>query len=91
MKYVRVKFTENEYKTIIKLADVSGAIVSNWVYSKVIQRKKDKELEQFYFFNRMIYLLEIISNDIKKNKYHENNSKVFFYLYLIEQNLSNKL
>ena len=91
MKYVRLKFSEEEYSKIKKKADVSNMILSRYIKSKMVNEKKSEAIQLFYLLNTIICYLEIISIDIKNNNYHENNSKVFFYLYLIEQQLNKRL
>lgn len=91
MKYVRLRFSEEEYSKIKKNANVSNMIVSKYIKNKMIKERKSKDVQLFYFLNTINSWLELISNDIKENKYHENNSKVFFYLYLIEQHLQKYL
>jgi len=91
MNYVRVKFSDEEYLKIKEFADANDLAVNKWLYKKAINSKTNKIIKQFYLFNRIIQLLEIISQDVKNNTYHENSAKLFFYLYLIEQHLQSKL
>ena len=91
MKYVRISLDEDEYLKIKEKAELSNMIVSKYVKSSMLSNKKDKHIQKLYYFNTIIQLLELISDDIQKKQYHENNSKIFFYLYLIEQGLQKHL
>lgn len=87
MKYVRLKFTEEEYSKLKKSADGSNMRINRYLQSVSLNQKN----EPYYFYNLIIVLLEVIAKDIQKNKYNENTSKIFFYLYLIEQTLQEKI
>ena len=87
MKYVRLKFTEKEYSKLKRRADGANMRINRYLQSLSLEQKN----EPYYFYNLIIVLLEAISEDIKKNKYNENTSKIFFYLYLIEQILQEKI
>jgi len=87
MKYVRLKFSEEEYEKIKKQSDGSNLPIHRFIHSKILKMRR----EPFYFYNLIIVLLEEIAEDVKNNKYNENTSKIFFYLYTIEQILQKKL
>lgn len=87
MKYVRLKFSEEEYEKIKKQSDGANLPIHRFIHSKILKMRRDP----FYFYNLIIVLLESISEDVKNNKYNENTSKIFFYLYTIEQVLQKKL
>jgi len=87
MKYVRLKFNEKDYSQLKKSANSANMRINRYLQEEVLHKKS----QPFYFYNLIIVLLESISEDIKKNKYNENTSKIFFYLYLIEQILQEKL
>ena len=87
MKYVRLKFTEEEYSKLKRRSDGANMRINRYLQSLSLEEKN----EPYYFYNLIIVLLEAISEDIKKNKYNENTSKIFFYLYLIEQILQEKI
>jgi len=87
MKYVRLKFTEEEYSKLKRSADGANMRINRYLQTESLNQKN----KPYYFYNLIIILLEAISEDIKKNKYNENTSKIFFYLYLIEQTLQEKI
>lgn len=87
MRYVRLRFNDKEYSKIKKSADGANMMINRYIQSVILTKKQ----EPYYFYNLIIVLLESIAEDIKNNKYNENTSKVFFYLYLIEQILQEKL
>ena len=87
MKYVRLKFNEKDYSKLKKNANSANMRINRYLQEEVLNKKS----QPFYFYNLIIVLLESISEDIIKNKYNENTSKIFFYLYLIEQILQEKL
>lgn len=87
MKYVRLKFNEKEYSKLKKNAHSANMRINTYIQKEVL----DKKTQPYYFYNLIIVLLESIAEDIQKNKYNENTSKIFFYLYLIEQILQEKL
>jgi len=87
VKYVRLKFTEEEYSKLKRRSDGANMRINRYLQSLSLEEKN----EPYYFYNLIIVLLEAISEDIKKNKYNENTSKIFFYLYLIEQILQEKI
>jgi len=87
MKYVRLGFNKKDYSQLKKRADGANMRVNRYLQEEVLNKKS----QPYYFYNLIIVLLESISEDIKKNKYNENTSKIFFYLYLIEQILQEKL
>jgi len=87
MKYVRLKFNEKDYSQLKKNANSANMRINRYLQEEVLNKKS----QPYYFYNLIIVLLESISEDIKKNKYNENTSKIFFYLYLIEQILQEKL
>ena len=87
MKYVRLRFNEKEFSQLKKSADGANMRINRYLQSLSLEQKN----EPYYFYNLIIVLLEAISEDIKKNKYNENTSKIFFYLYLIEQILQEKI
>ena len=87
MKYVRLRFNEKEYSQLKKSADGANMRINRYIQEEILIT----ENQPYYFYNLIIVLLEAISEDIKNNKYNENTSKIFFYLYLIEQILQEKL
>jgi len=87
MKYVRLRFNKKDYSQLEKNANSANMRLNRYLQEEVLNKKS----EPYYFYNFIIVLLESISEDIKKNKYNENTSKIFFYLYLIEQILQEKL
>ena len=87
MRYVRLKFNDKEYSHLKKSADSANMRINRYLQEEVLGKKS----QPYYFYNLIIVLLESIAEDIKNNKYNENTSKVFFYLYLIEQILQEKL
>jgi len=87
MKYVRLSFNKKDYSQLKKNANSANMRINRYLQEEVLNKKS----QPFYFYNLIIVLLESISEDIKKNKYNENTSKIFFYLYLIEQILQEKL
>jgi len=87
MKYVRLKFNEKEYSKLKKSADGANMRLNRYLQEEVLNKKS----QPYYFYNFIIVLLESIAEDIQNNNYNENTSKIFFYLYLIEQILQEKL
>ena len=87
MKYVQLSFNKKDYSQLKKNANSANMRINRYLQEEVLNKKS----QPFYFYNLIIVLLESISEDIKKNKYNENTSKIFFYLYLIEQILQEKL
>ena len=87
MKYVRLRLNENDYSKLKKRANSANMRINKYIQEDVLKNKS----QPYYFYNLIIVLLESIAEDIKNNKYNENTSKVFFYLYLIEQILQEKL
>jgi hypothetical protein len=87
MKYVRLRFNEKEYSQLKKRANSANMRINRYIQEEVLHKKS----QPYYFYNLIIVLLEAIAEDIKNNNYNENTSKIFFYLYLIEQILQEKL
>lgn len=87
MKYVRLRFNEKEYSQLKKSADGANMRINRYIQEEILNKKR----QPYYFYNLIIVLLEAIAEDIKNNKYNENTSKIFFYLYLIEQTIQEKL
>jgi len=87
MGYVRLRFNEKEYSSLKKKANSANMRINRYIQEEVLNKKS----QPYYFYNLIIVLLESIAEDIKNNKYNENTSKIFFYLYLIEQILQEKL
>ena len=91
MKYVRVRFTDKEYKKNKKMANSSNVAISRLVYNEVLKKDSNDIIKKFYYFNKIINLLQTISKQLTKGKYQEQNTTIFSYLYLIEKKLMKKL
>ena len=87
MRYIRLKFNEQEYSKLKKSADSANMKINKYLQGEVLNKRS----EPLYFYNLIIVLLESISDDIQNNKYNDSTGKIFFYLYYIEQILQEKL
>jgi len=68
-------------------ADSANMRINRYIHKELLQKKH----QPYYFYNLIIVLLESISTDLQNNNCNENTTKIFFYLYLIEQILEEKL
>ncbi len=91
MRYVRVRFTDKEYSKVKRKANASNVAISRLVYNEVLKKDSDDIIKKYYYFNKIINLLQTISKQLKNGKYTEENTTIFSYLYLIEKKLMKKL
>jgi len=87
MKYVRIRFDENEYRRIKFYADISNKNIMDFIRDIVLVENKQSQL--YALLHQINKTLQIISEKVQEHDYVENNVELFGYLFAIENKLDN--
>ena len=83
MKFVRVRFTIEEFESMKKYADINNRSVNQHIKDVVL--KENKGLHLYYLLNNTLIILEELVNLLEDRTYCTNDIKFFSKLQSIEQ------
>ena len=87
MKYVRVRFDEDEYKRIKFYADVFNKNIIDFIREVMLVEHKQTQL--YALLHQINTTLRLIAKKAQEREYVENDVELFNYLCAIENKLDN--